>query len=230
MYNYTNRVLHDLHAERYKRLSEKSQTKSYTVKCSSKYTTLTIREQPGLELGSISWPGASILADYIQNNSHLVRNKSVLELGSGPGVPGLVCSAVGASQVVLSDQKNLCSLMQENINLNQQVLSNISSIELDWFSSQHVGTFNVIIGSDIVYNNDVQVFDALIETLHNASDLSTVVYLSYRQRDSKESYFFDQISKEWICEQVHHVIQENKPQTIFKLSRKTSTGESRTFT
>lgn len=56
--------------------------------------------------GGLGWRvsvGALILAKWMAHHVHVLRNKSVLEVGSGLGVAGLVAGAVGARRVCLSD-------------------------------------------------------------------------------------------------------------------------------
>ena len=42
------------------------------------------------------WPGSRCLVDYLMKNVHLYRGKTVLELGAGAALPGLVVAADGA--------------------------------------------------------------------------------------------------------------------------------------
>ena len=42
------------------------------------------------------WPGSRCLVDYLMKNVHLYRCKTVIELGAGAALPGLVVAADGA--------------------------------------------------------------------------------------------------------------------------------------
>ena len=42
------------------------------------------------------WPGSRCLVDYLMKNVHLYRGKTVIELGAGAALPGLVVAADGA--------------------------------------------------------------------------------------------------------------------------------------
>ena len=48
------------------------------------------------------WQGALGLANYLLNRQHLLRGSTVLELGCGPGLTGLV-AALSASTVYFTD-------------------------------------------------------------------------------------------------------------------------------
>jgi predicted nicotinamide N-methyase len=72
------------------------------------------------------WNGAKQLGNHLINQaSDRVIGKSVLELGAGVGLPSLICSAMGASFVCVSDYptEHILSVIQENIHLNNHHLS-----------------------------------------------------------------------------------------------------------
>ncbi len=71
------------------------------------YSTLRLNEQlifPHGYDGLHIWEAGIILARWVQANSTLFQEKSVLELGSGVGIGGLAVAAfTEASRVLLSD-------------------------------------------------------------------------------------------------------------------------------
>jgi len=72
------------------------------------------------------------LARYVATNPHLIRNKNVLELGSGCGLTGLVAGAVGATSVVQTDFNDAVLLnLQNNVVLNDLILT-VSVAKLDF--------------------------------------------------------------------------------------------------
>lgn len=93
-----------------------------------------------------------------------------LTLGAGCGLPGLMCAKLcGASSVTLTDfweaeeikeSEDLVRLLPDflfatnlhyNVNLNG--LADIARVErLDWHDPSNLGDFDLIVGSDLVYN------------------------------------------------------------------------------
>jgi len=97
--------------------------------------------------GVVLWPAAIALAHEIATRADEFRGKTVLELGAGTGLPGLVAAALGAS-VVLSDRSDLivdvCRMNGER--------NNAAGVEYrvaDWEEWVDVTRYDWIIGSDI---------------------------------------------------------------------------------
>lgn len=49
------------------------------------------------------WNAGRIISEHLENNVSLIKNKTVLELGAGAGLPSLMCAILGASKVVVTD-------------------------------------------------------------------------------------------------------------------------------
>ena len=65
------------------------------------------------------WPSAFVLAAYIATSEDF-RDKHVLELGAGVGLPSLVAGKIGALKVTITDrsEETTLRLIQDNIDLN----------------------------------------------------------------------------------------------------------------
>jgi predicted nicotinamide N-methyase len=119
---------------------------------------------------SIVWPGASNLCLVLQNSTTLLHNKTILELGAGPGLAGLFASYLGATRVVLTDHdptyNGSLPLLHCNIERNRQTRPAGVSVQarcLPWGSAELVhqlihdeeqqgfGTFDILLASDVVY-------------------------------------------------------------------------------
>jgi predicted nicotinamide N-methyase len=69
--------------------------------------------------GSVLWAAAEVLVEHmLLSKRTVVEGKSVLELGCGLGIPGMICSLLGAKQVILSEQDQLVPLLVKNIESN----------------------------------------------------------------------------------------------------------------
>ncbi|KAJ6820196.1 protein N-lysine methyltransferase METTL21A isoform X1 [Iris pallida] len=55
--------------------------------------------------GQIVWPGAMLLNNYLSENSGILEGRSVIELGSGIGITGILCSRF-CREVVLTDHSD----------------------------------------------------------------------------------------------------------------------------
>ncbi|KAG8215840.1 hypothetical protein J3R82DRAFT_7783 [Butyriboletus roseoflavus] len=76
--------------------------------------------------GHYLWNAAIAFASYLDSHDELISNKSVLELGAGGGLPGIVAAQNGAMNVVLTDYPdaaligNLAYNVQQNIQEEQR--------------------------------------------------------------------------------------------------------------
>ena len=65
------------------------------------------------------WDGAAPMATWLcENATTRVRGKRVVELGAGPGLPGIVAAKLGAREVVLTDLASELELLRANAALN----------------------------------------------------------------------------------------------------------------
>lgn len=94
------------------------------------------------------WGSSLLLAEYM--SSYSLSGQRVLELGCGLALPGLVLHA-RIADVVVSDWHPECeSFLRENLRLNG--LGPLRFEDIDWTgTNSQLGTFDVIIGSDIIY-------------------------------------------------------------------------------
>lgn len=91
--------------------------------------------------------------------AHL-RGRSLLELGSGTGLVGIVAACLGG-HVHMTDTSEAISLLERNVKANSHLLKatggSMSCGILDWQhppSSAVQRTVDIVLGSDLVYNAD----------------------------------------------------------------------------
>eukprot|EP00035_Acanthoeca_spectabilis_P027028 m.465053 g.465053 ORF g.465053 m.465053 type:complete len:325 (-) comp23949_c0_seq1:65-1039(-) len=114
----------------------------------------------GDTLGNQVWPSALRLSKLCCNAKEGLVNKKVVELGCGPGLPGIVCCHLGAAAVVLTDFEDaVLDIARANVKANPFSAGIASVQRLDWdvqveeFVQTH-GTFDVVLAADCVYNEE----------------------------------------------------------------------------
>ncbi len=107
-----------------------------------------------LPYGVALWPAAIALAHEIASRAAEFRGRRVLELGAGTGLPGIVASTLGA-RVVQTDRDELALLTCElNCELNR--VGTVERRRADWAAWADDQLYEWIIGSDILYGEEMQ--------------------------------------------------------------------------
>jgi len=75
-----------------------------------------------------------VLAKYLERAyTHQFMGRTVLELGAGTGLVGIVASVLGAGRVVLTDLPYTLDNTRANVELNRLSLKgSVEVVELDW--------------------------------------------------------------------------------------------------
>lgn len=95
------------------------------------------------------WPAAIGLCHFLANNWNYIKDKKVLELAAGLGLPGIFCAPF-AKQVCISDiEPDAISFMQQTVLHNKLV--NVDCRVIDWNELQEVEIPDVLLLSDINY-------------------------------------------------------------------------------
>jgi len=121
--------------------------------------------------GLSTWTASIVLNDWIVLNSHLFKDKRILELGCGIGLTGLVTilECEPTSYVFTDYHDKVISRCQEHVDLNLQHASDLdlkTKTEtkcLDWAQFDPANDeyawlddpFDVVIGSDIIYHPSI---------------------------------------------------------------------------
>jgi predicted nicotinamide N-methyase len=99
--------------------------------------------------GVVLWPAAIALAHEIATRATEFRGKTVLELGAGTGLPGIVAASLGAS-VVQTDRHELI-LHVCRLNGERNHLTGIEYRLADWAEWKDEAHYDWIVASDILY-------------------------------------------------------------------------------
>lgn len=205
----------EIHDKFYESLAEKLNIKS--VDYSHKHyfveaDVITIKESTSFirdgTTGLSLWPASLRLAEYLVKHKDQFKDKSILELGSGIGLIGIVLlKACKTPKIYLSDcHESVLEKLVENIDANllghnfetikcsnlhvRQRLKIDESIELGilnltWENIEESKKWleeycvpDIILASDVVYDDSI--FDSLIHCLKNLFELSTslIFYLA----------------------------------------------------
>ena len=107
------------------------------------------------------WPSSIALVNVLENNPDWIRDKHVLELGAGIGLPSLMLAGVAKSIQVSDYADEAVALLQKNIaHLN---LMNVQALQLDWNHLPISIQPDVLFLSDVNY--DPSQFDTLIQII-----------------------------------------------------------------
>ncbi|XP_054162823.1 protein-lysine N-methyltransferase EEF2KMT-like [Oppia nitens] len=121
--------------------------------------------------GLTTWSAAKHLAYFIECNPHIVKNKNIVELGSGVGMTGIcVLKTCYPHSYTFSDHHPLVlQVLQNNIDINN-CGQNWRISNIDWFDPYSVDNYlnandpDIIIASDVTY--DPQVIGYLCDVLN----------------------------------------------------------------
>jgi predicted nicotinamide N-methyase len=106
-----------------------------------------------LPYGVVLWPAAIALAHEVAARADGLRGRTVLELGAGTGLPGIVAASLGARVVQTDRQALAMSVCRRNGERN-----GVGAIEhrlVDWTQWADEGRYDWIIGSDILYGESL---------------------------------------------------------------------------
>ncbi len=116
-----------------------------------------------LPYGVALWPSAIALAHEVATRAGAVRGRSVLELGAGTGLPGIVAATLGG-RVVQTDRDELAlSVCRRNGERNRAGVIEYRLAE--WTAWDDLTRYDWILGSDILYGEPLhpelrRIFDA----------------------------------------------------------------------
>jgi predicted nicotinamide N-methyase len=157
----------------------------------------------GSATGWLVWPVAVEFCRYLVAKPDIIRDRTVLELGSGTGVVGIACGYAGASEVLMTDLHESLPICRANLEINTGLItvgSKVNVCELEWGNDNHlatikhrVGAFDLVLGSDIVYHQSPEILTALVKTIVSASNPNTKVLIAYEDREGMvddEEFFF----------------------------------------
>ncbi|XP_058267620.1 methyltransferase-like protein 23 isoform X2 [Hemibagrus wyckioides] len=117
--------------------------------------TVSVPEVLGSQYGMYVWPCAVVLAQYVWTMREKVQRKTVLELGAGVSLPGIVAAKCGA-YVTLSDSAEIPLCLEHSRRCSElNELPGVPVVGLTWGEIspelRSLPPVDIILGSDVFY-------------------------------------------------------------------------------
>ncbi|KAM8934775.1 protein N-lysine methyltransferase METTL21A [Pelodytes ibericus] len=170
-----------------------------------------------LGVAAVVWDAAVVLCMYLETGAINVKGSSVIELGAGTGLVGIVAALLGA-QVTITDREVALDFLKLNVmeNLPADLKHNVSIQHLTWGKSlESFSTYDIIVGADIIYLEET--FPDLLQTLLHLSSRHSLILLSCRLRYQRDQTFLDMMKVHFTVTEVHY--DSNTDVHIFKASK-----------
>jgi predicted nicotinamide N-methyase len=149
------------------------------------------------------WPSAIALLDVLQKHPNWIKDKNVLELGAGIGLPSLMMAGITNSIQISDYNLDAVELLRKNI--EHLELENAEALKLDWNALPETIHPEVIILSDVNY--DPTQFETLTKLIEKFIHQGSTVILSTPQRIMASS--FVQKLEGFIIERHEALVDEN---------------------
>ena len=163
------------------------------------------------------WPSAIALHNVLKKHPSLIRDKTVLELGAGVGLPALMIADITKSIIISDYNSKAVELLQKNIAHLQ--LQNVQAMQLDWNTIPENITAEVVILSDVNY--DPTQFETLTKLIEKFIHQGCTIILSTPQRIMASPFVLELAS--YIVAEYLELVEENgvtKEISILVLSKK----------
>ncbi|XP_077385560.1 histone-arginine methyltransferase METTL23 isoform X1 [Festucalex cinctus] len=159
--------------------------------------SVSIPEVLDAQYGMYVWPSAVVLAQYIWTRRTEVKDKTVLELGAGVSLPGVLASRCGA-KVILSDDANAPECVQNcRRSCEANGLHDVVTLPLTWgeISPQllQLPPLHLILASDVFY--EPRDFEDI---------LVTVAFLLRKNPNAQLWVTYQERSADWSIEALLH--------------------------
>jgi predicted nicotinamide N-methyase len=99
----------------------------------------------------VIWPAARALAEELARRGPALAGRSVLELGCGLALPALVAAKCGARVTATDLHPDVPQFLARNLAHNGLAPAALEYLELDWRTGTLARSFELVVGSDILY-------------------------------------------------------------------------------
>lgn len=183
--------------------------------------------------GGVMWDSGVVLGKFLEHavdcNVLNLQGKKCVELGSGCGLVGCVAALLGA-QVILTDLPDRLRLLEKNVEENVKKVGGRGTAqvrELTWGEDLDSDLLDplpdYVLGSDVVYNEDV--VPDLITTIQSLCGSHTIIFISGELRnDVVLEYFLECALKSFIVgyieQRIWHPEYRSRRVAIFMMTKK----------
>lgn len=110
------------------------------------------------------WPSAKALASHLTKRFDTLTAHKVIELGCGLALPAITASLMGADVTATDFHPDNLPYLRANADLNH--LRHFRAIQMDWRHPSEDQTYDLILGSDLLYEKQqVETLTACIDPL-----------------------------------------------------------------
>ena len=135
------------------------------------------------------------MTDYILNGPEIIApGCRVLELGSGCGLVGMAMAKYHPSrpEVTLTDHGEALAMLEKNVSGAERC----NVLDADWNTDCDLGTFDVIVGTDVMYAPGL--IEPLLRVARGSAHSGTVLYLCAPKRcDAAWEILIAGLARDW---------------------------------
>ncbi|MES2005764.1 MAG: hypothetical protein V4450_14695 [Bacteroidota bacterium] len=124
------------------------------------------------------WPAAIAMSSFLKAEPHWIKDKHVLELGAGIGLPSFAMAQYASAMIISDHAPEAVTLMEKNI--QYLGLQKVKAMQLDWNCFPEDINADTLLLSDINYAPDQ--FTPLLLLIRKFIEQGTSVILSTPQR------------------------------------------------
>ncbi|WP_114792234.1 methyltransferase [Niabella yanshanensis] len=144
------------------------------------------------------WPASIGLCIFLEQHVRLIRNKQILELAAGLGLPGLYAASF-AKQITITDKEPLAEIFIKQ-SAQHLKLGNVITKTLNWRDATKEPIPEVVLLSDVNY--EPAVFEELKQVLQCYLERQVTVIISTPERLVGKPFIMELLpysSLQWNC-------------------------------
>ncbi len=139
------------------------------------------------------WPSAHALSRHLSKNRSMLKGATLMELGCGLGLPSIIAAHLGAVVTASDFHPENREFLLKNASLNNV---NVEYIGLDWNGPALKREFDLIIGSDLLY--DRRHISALVKCATGQISPKGTIILADPGRDALQEVTDLFLARGWI--------------------------------